>query len=245
VKLLKKLILLDQLNELSTAPLYFIIFAGLISGLAGSLHCTGMCGGLITAITKTKYDIAIYHVGRLLGYISLGVLLPLTGIKVLNLQSNKYLALIGAITLGLTFIYLGLKQVFNWKIDLKLHRILERINHKTYSVVFSTFSKSNSLKSFSVGAISVLLPCGLLWLVIILSLTASNALYSSIFILFFWFGTVPALSFAPILIKKVLSPLQNIIPRTVPLLLITIGLVTIGHRVYMVFFQATGGHSCH
>lgn len=235
---------MDQLTELNNIPLYMIVFAGLVTGLTGSVHCTGMCGGLVTALTRSKSGILSYHIGRLLGYMTLGVVIPLLGIEALGIRDNKYLSLFAAATLGLTFIFIGLKSIFKWQLSFQFHHKLEGINQSIWRGLFAKLGKRDLLRSFLGGSASVFLPCGLLWTVIILSLTATSPLSSLAFIISFWAGTTPALSFAPGLIQKVLLPLQKRLPRTVPIFFILIGIVTISTRVYALYNQA-GGHACH
>jgi len=235
---------LDQLTELSNVPIYMIIFAGLVTGLTGSVHCTGMCGGLVTALTRSKSGIMSYHIGRLLGYISLGVVIPLLGIEALGIRDNKYLSLFAASTLGLTFIFIGLKSIFKWNLSFKFHSKLEGLNQSIWRTLFAKLSKRDLLRSFLGGSASVLLPCGLLWTIIILSLTATGPISSIAFIISFWLGTTPALSFAPGIIQKFLIPLQRKLPRTIPIFFILIGIITISTRVFSIYHQA-GGHTCH
>jgi sulfite exporter TauE/SafE len=203
-----------------------------------------MCGGLVTALTRSKSGILSYHIGRLLGYVTLGIVIPLLGIEALGIRDNKYLSLFAAGTLGLTFIFIGLKSIFKWQMSFKFHTKLEGLNQSIWRGLFAKLGQRDLLRSFLGGSASVFLPCGLLWTVIILSLTATSPLSSLGFIISFWAGTTPALSFAPGLIQKFLIPLQKRLPRTVPIFFILIGIVTISTRVYALYNQA-GGHACH
>ncbi|OIQ20514.1 MAG: hypothetical protein BM556_00805 [Bacteriovorax sp. MedPE-SWde] len=235
---------MDQLTELNNVPLYLIVFAGLITGLTGSVHCTGMCGGLVTALTRSKMGIMSYHTGRLLGYVSLGVIIPLLGIEALGIRNNQYLSMFAAASLGLTFIFIGLKSIFKWQMSFSFHKKLEGLNQSIWRTLFEKLKRKDLLRSFLGGSASVLLPCGLLWTVIILSLTATSPLTALTFIISFWVGTTPALSFAPGLIQKFLLPLQKKLPRTVPIFFILIGIITISTRVYALIAQ-TGAPACH
>jgi sulfite exporter TauE/SafE len=236
---------LDQLNELSSAPLYFIIFAGIISGLAGSLHCTGMCGGLVSMVARSKVDLTSYHIGRLLGYLAISLIIPLLGITAFELKNNLYLSIASAISLGGIFIYIGLKGIFNWKLGSGLHQTIEKFNQSSFRFIFSRFKDISVLKNFSIGSMSVFLPCGLLWTVIILSLSAHNWGYTAAFIISFWLGTVPALSFASTALVKFLRPLQVKSPKLISTIFLIIGIGTISYRIYGIYGQLTGDPLCH
>lgn len=234
----------DNISQLTDLPFYLIVTFGLITGLAGSVHCTGMCGGLVMALTKDKKGILSYHIGRLVGYLSIGLIIPLMGLEAMGLRENKTLSLIAALSLGATFIFIGLKNFFNFKMSIKLHRSIERLNHNIWKGLFKYLKDFDLLRAFLGGSASALLPCGLLWTVLILSLTASSPTYSVLFIISFWLGTTPALSFAPGIIKKVLLPIEKKLPKVVPTMFIVIGLATLTSRVYGLYVQ-TGAHSCH
>lgn len=233
--------MLDQLTDLSIHPLYFIIFAGLISGLVGSTHCIGMCGGLVVAMTKNKKGVLSYHIGRLLGYSLIGVILPLLGLRTLGLNGNKTVSIIGALIMGGLFIYIGLKNLLKWKSYTPKHAFLENLNITLWQNLYKKFRDQEILRSFFGGSASVLLPCGLLWSILILSITAANSIYSLAFIVAFWLGTMPVLTFAPEIFQKILKPLQIKLPRTIPIVLIIIGVSTIGYRVVYIY----NTHMCH
>jgi sulfite exporter TauE/SafE len=50
------------------------LIAGLVLGMAGSLHCVGMCGPLVLMMPTGWLGTLIYHLGRTLTYALLGLL---------------------------------------------------------------------------------------------------------------------------------------------------------------------------
>lgn len=233
--------MLDQLDNLAQTPLYLISFIGFMTGILGSTHCVGMCGGLVIALGKGIKTTTFYHVGRLLGYTLLGFGLPLLGLNIMGLQNNKIVAYIAAISMGLIFIFLGLKNLLHFKKTFFKHDFLEKLNIKIWQKLFLHFKDFEALRSLFAGSASALLPCGLLWTILILTFTASSPIQSLIFIFSFWMGTIPALTFAPEIIKKVARPLLQKLPRVIPIFLIVIGITTISYRILMIYNQ----HACH
>jgi sulfite exporter TauE/SafE len=237
---------MDIISSIADIPLYMVLFTGASIGFASSAHCIGMCGGLVTAIAPNPTAMFLYQVGRLLGYLGIGLMLPLLGFQIVGLQGNKILASAAALTLGLTFLFIGLKKLFRWNFHFKSLRSLERLNQRIWGSILKDPAKQTLTKPFMAGLVSVLLPCGLLWMVLITSLTAVSPVQSFAFISSFWLGTVPALTFAPQLLRKVLTPIQKRLPRLVPVFFIALGLITISTRVYAIYNEASGGgHSCH
>jgi len=50
------------------------LIAGLMLGMAGSLHCIGMCGPLVLMMPSGWLGTVVYHVGRTLTYALLGLI---------------------------------------------------------------------------------------------------------------------------------------------------------------------------
>ena len=237
---------MDQLNELNHLSLYGLIILGFTTGLLGSGHCLGMCGGVVSATTKSKKEVTLYHIGRLLGYLSLGVIIPYIGIEISGIKENANIKLFSALLIGITFIIIGIQDILKTKISRsKISQKYQGLYKKAWSNIFNRFYHYSSLRSFSIGSLSALLPCGFLWVVLIMSLTTSNLFYAAAFIFSFWLGTTPALSFAPLLIRKFISPLNKKIPSLIPSTFILLGVVTISYRLYNFYFIVEKGASCH
>ncbi len=238
--------MLDQLSNLSDMGIYALATLGMTSGLLSSAHCVGMCGGLVTAATKKKPEVGLYHIGRLIGYTLIGVGLPYIGLSISGIKENPSLPLISSLFIGITFITLGLSTKIK---KMNLYKLfmskLNRLNSIVFKQIFSHFYQANNTRSFLLGASSALLPCGILWVVLLLSLTTANPLLSLTFIVSFWLGTVPALTFAPIILKKIVSPLQTRAPYVLSSAFILIGIATISYRLMMFYGQTQGGMSCH
>ncbi len=235
-----------QLDELNHLSLYGLMILGLTTGLLGSGHCLGMCGGVVTATTKNRREVSLYHIGRLIGYLSLGVLIPQLGLELSGVKENQNLKLYSALFIGLTFIFIGLKDfIKNRKRETMISKWYQETYKKLWQMIFSKFYNFNLLRSFSIGAMSALLPCGFLWVVLIMSLTTTSIFYAGAFITAFWLGTTPALSFAPLLIRKYIKPLQLKAPRLLSSTFILIGLFTISYRLYNFYYVIPEGMSCH
>ncbi len=238
--------MLDQLSNINEFSLYALFSLGISSGFLGSVHCVGMCGGLVSATTKTKLEVSLYHIGRLLGYITLGVLLPVLGMNIIGIKHSNELKLISAILIGLSFILIGfgpkVKKTGIFKFFIKNLQVLNNIS---YQFIFKRFKNFHQLRAFFIGSVSALLPCGLLWIVLILSLTTSSAIYALSFIISFWLGTLPALSFTPVIIQKMIRPIQNRAPMLMSSAFVFIGVLTIAFRLFNYYHLSKGGMTCH
>ena len=199
-----------------------------MAGLAGSLHCVGMCGGLVTASTKTTFDIALYQVGRLLGYLFLGFIMGSVG-SIFKLNTlHPSLNYLPSLLIGGMFILWGLSSLRGKSFHLPLPRFLQRLYQRSWMNVVNL--KATSLRSFFTGLITLFLPCGLLYGVILSSLALQSPLLSMLSMLFFWIGTLPSMMLAPKIVQKILAPLRAHRPKVYALSLMLLGVLTIGWR---------------
>lgn len=83
----------------------------LMMGLLGSPHCLGMCGGIVSAFgiaTKRAYFMPIYHFGRILAYVLLGVGASFIGTAILSDYAHNHVA---RVMLGVALTLSGLMML--------------------------------------------------------------------------------------------------------------------------------------
>lgn len=205
--------------------------AALIAGLSGSIHCAGMCGGLVTATCQSKGDIFKYQIGRLIGYSLLGLIGGALGF-VFNLKSiSPYFTLFTGLFLGLMFIFWGLKSFSGKNVEVPLPRFFGKLYSKSYQSLVKKNQHALS-KSFFTGLISILLPCGLLYGVIIGAIATQSFYTGAIAMFFFWLGTLPTMVLLPKVFHNIFNPFKNKHPRSYALILIFIGLLTVSSKVH-------------
>lgn len=203
-------------------------YASFVAGLSGSLHCLGMCGGLVTASCSGGKDVLKYQVGRLLGYSLLGTIAYSLGYIVKGVVPFTWGPFVSGIFLGALFIFWGVQSFQGKKAELPLPAFLR----KTYQYSFRNFvGRAGNFSSFVVGLLSIMLPCGLIYGLIIaaLALGTYEQVLSSLF--FFWLGTLPAMVGAPQLIRRILNPLKKKLPRAYAIVFIAVGVATIAGRL--------------
>ncbi len=213
----------------SDLPIYLILSSVLLASLIGSWHCVGMCGGLVTAVAKKPQAVGMYHLGRLIAYVLLGILAGFLGKYVFGSALNGVLPWILASSMGITFIVIG---IYSWSGP--LHFNIPKPLLSLYSKLFGKSLQPGAgsiLPAFIVGFFSAFLPCGWLYSFVLASTALKNPLYSALFLFTFWVGTLPALSFAPLLVQKILHPIQRRFPKLPALLLMGVGLWTLVLKV--------------
>lgn len=169
-----------------------IIGSAFFMGLAGSLHCIGMCGPLALSI-PVSHDNEIsrlsggllYNAGRVISYTLLGLLFGSFGdlIIITDWQNNLSIALGIIIFLYLLtpkkFFQIGFFKNFTRPLYF-IRKLLGRLlQSKKYS------------STFFIGVINGFLPCGLVYLALTSSLVAASPVNGMTFMLFFGLGTFP------------------------------------------------------
>ena len=206
----------------------FLPLASLVAGLSGSLHCLGMCGGLVTASCDGGKDVLKYQLGRLLGYLLLGNIAWLMGYALKGFFPFEWAVLLSSLVMGGLFIFWGIQSYQGKKAELPLPTIFRR----SYQFAFRKFVQNTScFRSFVIGFISLLLPCGLIYGFIVTALALGSYKELLVSLLFFWLGTLPAMLGAPQVVKKILTPMKKKLPKVYAVIFIVIGLVTIGGRL--------------
>ena len=136
----------------------YLPWVSFVAGVGGSLHCVGMCGGLVTASCEKSHDVFRYQVGRLLGYLLLGAFAGVLG-SFLNFGSlTGYYSLIPALSIGLLFIYWGVQNLRGKKAELPVPKFFSKLYTKLWMKL--VHKNQNLTKAFFTGLISIMLPCG-------------------------------------------------------------------------------------
>lgn len=201
-------------------------------GLFSTIHCIGMCGGIIGALSlslpveirnhKPRLFIFVttYNIGRLLSYTLAGLIAGAVGTGVLAStgfdQGHAILRYIGVAMMVAIGIYLAgwLPQLaIIEKIGVPLWQKLEPIGRKLLPV-------ASLPKALAYGLIWGWLPCGLVYFVLIWALTAGDALRGALIMLAFGLGTLPTLITAGFMTSWVTRFARNPTARVIVGLLI-------------------------
>jgi sulfite exporter TauE/SafE len=161
-------------------------------GLAGSLHCAGMCSPLAFAVTNMKRSVwlnrLIYNGGRIFTYGILGAIVSTVGVvlPLENFQSGL------SVVMGLLLMLVGILGVSKLKLQ-----VVNNLALKLSAWVkarFSTQLKQKGLAStFVLGALNGLLPCGLTFIALTACLIAPTMIEGFYFMLIFGLGTLPVM----------------------------------------------------
>ncbi len=164
-------------------------FGALLAGLSGSLHCVLMCGPLACATAARSRRAALaWQGGRLLAYAGLGALLGATGsAAVSGFAEGARPVLPWIMAAGLVATALELP---------KRLAPLPGVRRVSAWVVRRSATLAPEMRAGAMGAVTPLLPCGLVYGISLAALASGSALGGLAVMGGFALGGVPALAAA-------------------------------------------------
>lgn len=187
-------------------------------GVFGSLHCMGMCGGIVGALslgTTNERGVALqigYHLGRITTYGLIGLLAGVIGLwlSYSHEQAGMVLRFISGILLALMGLYIiGTTKALLW---------LEKLGTGLWKKV-QPFSRSlipvkSIQQAISLGLIWGLLPCGLVYSTLSWALVSADPIKSASLMMMFGFGNMPALLSLAVFTNQLTRFKQNAIVKS-------------------------------
>jgi sulfite exporter TauE/SafE len=168
-----------------------------LAGLLGGVHCIGMCGGIVGALSmrlpgsapRWGFHLA-YNLGRILTYAVAGAVAGASGLLLKNLlpvQMGLYaLANLMLVLLGL---YLaGISAAVS-----RIERLGGRLWRRLQPLTRRFLPVENPGGAFMLGLLWGWLPCGLVYSVLVTAMASGDPLYGAGIMLAFGLGTLPNL----------------------------------------------------
>jgi sulfite exporter TauE/SafE len=167
-----------------------------MAGLSGSAHCMGMCGGIVAALAvaaprRSGFLNLSYHIGRIITYTILGGLAgALSQVALFSFlkpcaiwlfaAANIMVIVIGVATAsGLQNFGVSALDGAGWG---GMGRIVRQASQRPSPLVF-----------LGTGLLMGLIPCGLVYGVLLTSATSGSGFQGAVTMLAFGLGTLPAL----------------------------------------------------
>lgn len=180
--------------------------SALLVGLLGGVHCVGMCGGIVAALTfgisrnpqsaaafPRYHYLVLYNLGRIASYTFAGALMGSIGFLASHLTSVHFAQQVLQGIAGLFMIALGL-YLGGWWFGLtrvetagsKFWRFVEPLGRRLLPI-------QNQGQALLLGILWGWLPCGLVYSVLVWSIASGSATQGALLMLSFAIGTLPTL----------------------------------------------------
>jgi sulfite exporter TauE/SafE len=191
----------------STRRSVIMLLTPFLIGLAGSLHCIGMCGPLSSVVTtggrRPILKKVYYNAGRIFTYAIMGTIISFFGGVTSLLGIQTWTSLI----VGITMLLIGLTG-FRVTPPRFIAKPLASLSGFLKSRVAVLLSMKNSYGVLAMGMVNGLLPCGMTWVALAYCITLQSPVDGFVAMTLFGLGTVPAMIGFPTLIHQLTTRFQ-------------------------------------
>ena len=206
-----------------------MLYTALVLGLLGSFHCIGMCGPIAfvlpvdkTSRSRTFLGSVLYQIGRLLSYGLIGVLFGLLGRGLYLAGFQQRLSILIGVVMIL-IVLVPAKQLSRFAISRPLYRLIGQVKSK-----LGLYLNKTSYKAlFLIGFFNGFLPCGLVYMALLGSVSTGNAVEGALYMIVFGLGTVPLMTAAIYLGNFLKISVRKRIQRAIPIFVVIIGILFI------------------
>ena len=183
--------------------------AAFLIGLLGGVHCVGMCGGVVGALTvhmprrRRAWSLHLaYSTGRIASYAAAGAIMGMIGgmglmfNQILPVQMLLY-ALANLVLIGLGLHLAGLSNQLA-----RLESLGAWLWRRVQPYGSKVLPADTAAKAFVLGTLWGWLPCGLVYSLLATALLSGGAARGAAVMLAFGFGTLPNLLLAGMVFKR-------------------------------------------
>lgn len=201
------------------------VIAGFTLGAAGSLHCVGMCGPLSLALpthhlskTKKILSLLLYQFGRIITYSLFGLLFGLAGRRIYISGYQQWFSILaGILVLLLAITYFIQKHIIHLSFFNGFYLLVQRL---IGTLLRTTVNPPGFLL---LGMANGLLPCGMVYIALVSTLSFTTIPESIGFMSMFGAGTLPAMMLAGLAGQTIKAETRQVAKRAVPYFILLMG----------------------
>lgn len=203
------------------------VLSAFLLGFWGSLHCVGMCGGIVGVLNNSLTEKArtssskkwplwlAYNTGRIFSYAIAGGIAAFIGSSLFMIINPEYAHRIGQLLSGLFLIAFGL-YLSGWWYGLSVLEQKGTIVWQKISPLTKRFVPVENLhQALSLGMLWGWLPCGLVYSALVWMFTLPSATEGMLYMLAFGLGTLPMLLLMSTAAEKISQLAKNNLTRKV------------------------------
>jgi hypothetical protein len=234
------------MGAISLVPVFMV-------GLLGSVHCAGMCGGIVSAfsvVPPRRFPVAVvtlrsapseallrvlaYNGGRIASYAAAGALAGGLAAGARALTGLAAIETVGYWLANLLLVVLGLYLMDAWRGLAHVEQLGQRAWRRIEPLTVRLLPLDSPPKLVALGAVWGWLPCGMVYSVLLTAVLSGSALSGAAVMLAFGLGTLPML----VTIGMLGAPLRSWIQRRA--VRVASGLVVFGYGMIGLVRAANG-----
>lgn len=183
----------------------FSYLTAFLVGLLGGVHCVGMCGGIVGALTlglpsEPRQRLAVmlpfqlaYNLGRGLSYVVAGAVMGALGMVLAQLLPVYYAQRLLLLLAGLFMILLGFYLAGWWLLLNRVEQLGGRLWRRLEPYSRRLIPVRSPRQALLVGVVWGWIPCGLVYSMLVNAVATGSALKGAGLMLAFALGTLPNL----------------------------------------------------
>lgn len=212
--------------------------AVLVASLLGSVHCAAMCGAFACFAGDGARGVGAhlpYHLGRLLAYLTLGLVAGATGALLDRGGVALGIGRVASVLMALLLVAWGGHALVRARggrlADLRLPASWQRGLGRGMAALRS---QPAGLRGLATGIATGLLPCGWLWVFVAVAAGTGHGLEGAAVMAVFWLGSVPALVAVVAGARRLAGPWQRRLPQVSAAMLVLLGLASLAAHLDMI-----------
>ncbi len=217
-----------------------LVAAVFVASLVGSLHCAGMCGGLVAfysggAAGTPRGGVtahAAYSIGRLVVYAAIGAIAGTLGSALDGIGATLAgMQRLAAVAAGLFIAAWGVYSLL-LALGIAVPRlpVPAALSKPVAHGIRAVAGRPAAVRGLVVGLLTGLLPCGWLWAFAATAAGTGSATRGALVMAVFWTGTLPVLVALGAGVQTLAGPLRRAVPTLTAIALIVVGLFAVVTR---------------
>lgn len=202
-----------------------MLYTAFIFGLISSFHCVGMCGPIAMMLpvdhknsTKKAFQVATYHLGRLMAYGTIGLIFGALGKGFFMAGMQQQLSIVVGV-LMIVFILVPERKLAQYNFSKPIYKIISKVK----SSLGKQFKNKSYKSLFTIGLLNGFLPCGMVYVALFGAVAMQSVTYGVFYMLLFGLGTMPLMSVVIYVNSFVTPSLRNKIQTFIPYVAVLIG----------------------
>jgi sulfite exporter TauE/SafE len=203
---------MDAQTMMTDASFYIALGAAFVAGLAGSVHCIVMCGGLAGALSMRRpaaserlsvlRQAGAYQLGRIGGYGLAGAIVGGLGAAIPAVADTPMLVSLARLGAALAVIAVALRLLVDWNALAWIERLGARFWKLIHPVARDVAGRASTSRNLLLGLLWGWMPCGLVYSILLVAALHGGALQGAGIMVAFGMGTLPAMLAASLLTAR-------------------------------------------
>ncbi|MEQ1675200.1 MAG: sulfite exporter TauE/SafE family protein [Chitinophagaceae bacterium] len=205
------------------------LLSGFTLGLAGSLHCVGMCGPLSLALpthhlspSQKFFSLLLYQTGRVITYTVIGLVFGLAGRRIYISGYQQWFSIgMGILIAGLAVMYFLQKRTVHFAFFNRFYQFVQSL------IVKLLRSSAGGSGFLLLGMANGLLPCGMVYIALASTLSFATVSESAGFMAMFGAGTLPTMMLVAYAGQAIKFETRQLLRKAVPFVILSMGVLLV------------------